>query len=95
MRNTQRNSLPFIHILRKALPFAGALTVVAVVYGAVPFVALPTLGQALWVSSFAQSFANSGWPSIFAHNFGLPAPAPIAFGLSGALVEVQCWPRRR
>ncbi|AIO41309.1 putative membrane protein [Burkholderia cenocepacia] len=87
MRNTQRNSLPFIHILRKALPFAGALTVVAVVYGAVPFVALPTLGQALWVSSFAQSFANSGWPSIFAHNFGLPAPAPIAFGLSGALVE--------
>ncbi|KUY82164.1 hypothetical protein WS46_14760 [Burkholderia sp. RF4-BP95] len=59
----------------------------AVVYGAVPFVALPTLGQALWVSSFAQSFANNGWPSIFAHNFGLPAPAPIAFGLSGALVE--------
>ncbi|WP_124903086.1 hypothetical protein [Burkholderia sp. Bp9004] len=87
MRDTQRNLPPFAPILRRALPFVAALAVVAVVYGAVPFVALPTLGQALWISSFAQSFANSGWPSIFAHNFGLPAPAPIAFGLSGALVE--------
>ncbi|KVK77446.1 hypothetical protein WS90_22920 [Burkholderia cepacia] len=73
--------------MRKSLPFAVALSVVAMIYGAVPFVALPTLGQALWISSFAQSFVNSGWPSIFAHNFGLPPPAPIAFGLSGALVE--------
>lgn len=67
--------------------FAFALAIVAIIYGAVPFVALPTLGQALWISSFAQSFANSGWPAIFAHNFGIPAPAPIAFGLSGAFME--------
>ncbi|WP_175922346.1 hypothetical protein [Burkholderia latens] len=87
MRDTQRNPLPSARSLRESLPFVVALAIVAVVYGAVPFVALPTLGQALWVSSFAQSFANSGWPSIYAHNFGLPAPAPIAFGLSGALVE--------
>ena len=73
--------------MRESLPFAVALSIVAVIYGAVPFIALPTLGQALWISSFAQSFANSGWPSIFVHNFGLPVPAPIAFGLSGALVE--------
>ncbi|WP_141727553.1 hypothetical protein [Burkholderia seminalis] len=87
MRDTRRNPLPLQPTLRKSLPFVVALAVVVVVYGAVPFVALPTLGQALWISSFAQSFANSGWPSIFAHHFGLPAPAPIAFGLSGAFVE--------
>ncbi|WP_322081995.1 hypothetical protein [Burkholderia sp. BCC1972] len=87
MRDTRRNPLPFRPTLLKSLLFVVALAVVVVVYGAVPFVALPTLGQALWVSSFAQSFANSGWPSIFAHQFGLPAPAPIAFGLSGAFVE--------
>ncbi|WP_060126365.1 hypothetical protein [Burkholderia territorii] len=87
MRTTQRYPRPFAPTLRKSLPFVVALAIVAVVYGAVPFVALPTLGQALWVSSFAQSFANNGWPSIFAHNFGLPSAAPIAFGLSGALVE--------
>jgi hypothetical protein len=70
-----------------AIPFVAALAIVAVVYGAVPFVALPTLGQALWISSFAQSFVNGGWPAIFAHNFGIPHAAPIAFGLSGAFLE--------
>ena len=72
---------------RHVVPFVAALAIVAAVYGAVPFVALPTLGQALWISSFAQSFVNGGWPAIFAHNFGIPHAASIAFGLSGAFLE--------
>ena len=83
MSSINRPRLQFARVV----VFIFALAIVAIVYGAVPFVALPTLGQALWISSFAQSFVNSGWPGILAHNFGIPAAAPIAFGLSGALTE--------
>jgi hypothetical protein len=38
----------------------------------------------MWISSFAQAFANDSLLSIHSHNFGLPYPAPIAFGLSAA-----------
>lgn len=45
----------------------------------------PTSGQALWLTAFAQSFAKD--TSIYAHNFGLPQPAAISFGLSMALPQ--------
>lgn len=73
--------------VRRVISFVVAVAIVAAINGAVPFVALPSMGSALWNSSFAQSYVNSGWPGIFAHNIGFPHPAPIAFGLSGAFTE--------
>lgn len=71
----------------KALSLIVLVALAAAVYGSIPFYSAPMIGQLLWVSSFAQSFANDGWLSIFAHNFGYPRPSSIAFGLPGALVE--------
>jgi hypothetical protein len=61
--------------------------VVIIVYGAIPFVSIPTLGEFVWASGFAQSFLNAGWPSVRAINFGIPAHMPIPFGLAGAFLE--------
>jgi len=71
----------------QTLGFVVLVALVAAVYGSIPFYSAPMIGQLMWVSSFAQSFANNGWLSIFAHNFGYPHPASMAFGLPGALVE--------
>lgn len=57
------------------------------VYGAIPFVSTESIGQMLWTSGFAQSFANGGWLAIHASDFGLPGRAPMAFGLAGGWLE--------
>lgn len=69
------------------LTYFTALMIVLVVYGAIPFLSIPTLGQVVWTSGFAESFVNAGWPSIKAVNFGLPNKAAIAFGLAGAFLQ--------
>jgi hypothetical protein len=62
-----------------------AFALVLLVNGALPGVAMPTLGQGVWTASFGQSIANQHGLALYARDFGLPVPAPIPFGLAGAL----------
>jgi len=62
-------------------------TLSALIYAAIPFYSSASLGQMMWTSGFAQSFVNGGWPSIYAHDFGMPARSPMAFGLAGGFLE--------
>jgi hypothetical protein len=54
------------------------------IQGAIPFLAVPTLGQAIWSMGWAESFSQGSLFDLYAHDFGIPEPAPIAFGLAGA-----------
>ncbi|MFA6136898.1 MAG: hypothetical protein WC667_02305 [Sulfurimonas sp.] len=56
------------------------------IYGSIPFAAMPTLGQVVWASGFAESFAREDI-AIYATHFGLPEKAPIAFGLAGVFLQ--------
>ncbi len=71
----------------KAAAFAGAMVCACVLFGAIPWLSVPTLAQALWASGFAQSYANAGGWAIYATDFGQPLPAPISFGLSATFIQ--------
>jgi hypothetical protein len=65
--------------------------------GLVPFITLPTMGQLVWASAYAQSIANQSLLALSSNNFGLPAHAPIAFGAAAvypmaALIKVGLIP---
>ncbi|MCY1287611.1 hypothetical protein D9M68_501760 [compost metagenome] len=62
-----------------------AISFILIINGAIPYIAVPTFGQAIWTSGFAISLSNAPILSIYANNIGFPNPAGIAFGLSGAL----------
>jgi hypothetical protein len=68
------------NILLFVLLFIASLAV----HGAIPMLMIPTLGQTIWTMGYAQSLANGSLLGVYAQDIGLPAPAPIAFGLAGA-----------
>lgn len=60
------------------------LALAILVYNAIPGLAVPALGQPLWVTSFAQSIADQNLLALTSNSTGVPLPAPMAFGLPGA-----------
>ncbi|MGK7245411.1 hypothetical protein ACSPAH_07270 [Buttiauxella agrestis] len=69
--------------LKESLVALLAFSLVIYVYGAVPFLMIPTLGQTIWSMGFSLSLANGPLYDLYAHDFGIPNPAAIAFGLAG------------
>ena len=82
----QKTPLPdhFESNWRKLAILSAAAMFILLVHGAIPFLAVPTVGQAVWTTGFSASFINRSVLTIQATNFGAPASARIAFGLGGA-----------
>lgn len=75
----------------------GTLVLVLVLHGAIPFVGLPTLGQAVALLGFSQSFSEAGLWSLYSSHFGRPSDAPLAMGMpvalpSGVLISLGLHP---
>ncbi|CAG9175548.1 hypothetical protein LMG23992_02986 [Cupriavidus laharis] len=70
--------------IRELIFAALVIAFVLFMHGAVPFLMVPTLGQAVWSMGFAQSMAGGAPFDFYAHDFGVPRSAAIAFGLAGA-----------
>lgn len=63
-----------------------SLLLIIIVYGIIPFYSIPSLGQIVWASGFAESIAHNDY-FFYADHFGIPSKAPIAFGLPGLILQ--------
>jgi hypothetical protein len=63
------------------LAFLAALGFSLFLQGAIPFVSLPTMAQAVWSMGFSQSFANDSLLTIHSNYFGYPTPSAMSLGL--------------
>ena len=79
-----RTSRPPVQLSRwsEHLVFAAAAVFVLFVQGCIPFLTVPTLGQAVWASGFALSLASQSVTDLHALSIGIPEPAAISFGLA-------------
>lgn len=66
------------------LAFASTL-LVGVIFGALPFITAPTMGQLIWLGGFAESMSEGPFISLRADDIGLPLHHTPAFGFAGAL----------
>lgn len=60
-----------------------ALIFVLLIQKAIPFFTLPTVSQVATKISYSLSFANGSFFDLYSHDFGIPKPAAISFGLAG------------
>lgn len=74
------NNFSALHLLF----FIASVLFILLIHGSIPFLTISTLGNAVWTTGFSLSFTKGSIFHIYAKNFGLPTPAPIAFGLMGA-----------
>jgi hypothetical protein len=66
---------------------------VLALHGSLPYVGLPTLGQAVALMGFSQSFSEAGLLTLHSSHFGWPSRAALAMGMpvalpSGVLISI-------
>lgn len=60
-----------------------SLLFVLFIQKAIPFFTLPTVAQVATKISYSLAFANGSFFDLYSHDFGIPKPAAISFGLAG------------